>query len=287
VRPATAIGFAGAPLAASRVVRFVFMDEGGISKHEPHIVVGGVFVHGDKQLVPLEEALQQIVERHIPEPDRDGFVFHTKDIWSGAKYFKDRERWPLNKRLDILKEIALIPKHLRIPIVFHQVERAQIERDGPLEWSKDDVSIYAHAIAFCRCALLIEKKMRSLWPEEVAQLVAEDNPQAREAIKFAHSMTRNKQRLLDRLNAEKQKSALLDYVPLDRIRGSVHFAEKTESRPLQLADFCTFIIRGFLRGNQHSRALYELLRPRMLVIPIQDKRPIDDLTAFFCGPAQG
>jgi hypothetical protein len=56
-------------------VRFVFLDEGGISQREPFAVVAGVVVHGDKQLIPLELEIQRLVRKHIPQEHQDGFVF--------------------------------------------------------------------------------------------------------------------------------------------------------------------------------------------------------------------
>ena len=46
-------------------MRFVFLDEGGISSHEPVAVVAGVIVHADEQLVPLERELERVKRKHI------------------------------------------------------------------------------------------------------------------------------------------------------------------------------------------------------------------------------
>jgi hypothetical protein len=91
-----AIAFGGGLLEGRSVVRFVFTDEGGISRDEPFAVVAAVFVHGDEQLVPLENELERLKRKHILEEYRRDFVFHAKDIWSGkGKLFKDRNEWPL------------------------------------------------------------------------------------------------------------------------------------------------------------------------------------------------
>ena len=58
-------------------MRFVFLDEGGISQHEPFVVVAGVIVHGDEQLIPLEKKLDRLIRKHIPEEQQPGFVFHA------------------------------------------------------------------------------------------------------------------------------------------------------------------------------------------------------------------
>jgi Protein of unknown function (DUF3800) len=61
-------------------VRFVFTDEGGISRHEPWVVVAGVFVHGDEQLIPLENELEQLIQKHIPKEHQRDFVFHATNL---------------------------------------------------------------------------------------------------------------------------------------------------------------------------------------------------------------
>ena len=75
VSSAVGLAFGGGKLAGHQLVRFVFLDEAGISKHEPYAVVAGVMVHGDTQVIPLEEHLNALIQKHIPEENRDGFVF--------------------------------------------------------------------------------------------------------------------------------------------------------------------------------------------------------------------
>jgi hypothetical protein len=248
-------------------VRFVFTDEGGISRSEPWVVVAGVFVHGDDQLIPLEDELERLKLKHIPEEDRRDFVFHAKDIWSGKGIFKDREKWPLARRLDILHDLAAVPVKLDIPIVYEALERATLDlanseeavRAGRPPTSFEE-SVAAHAIVFCSCTLRIEQLMREVWPEEVAQMVAEDNDQVRALVKGTHENFRDP----SRANGQMMDATIL---PLKKIRGSVHFANKAESKPLQLADLCAFVIRGHLSGHPHNRSLYDLIKPMMMLLP--------------------
>jgi hypothetical protein len=53
--------FDGGPLERQKV-RFVYLDEGGISKREPWVVVAGVILHGDTQVVPLGDHLGMLVK---------------------------------------------------------------------------------------------------------------------------------------------------------------------------------------------------------------------------------
>jgi hypothetical protein len=78
------------PHHGKKIMRFIFSDEGGISRNEPFVVVAGIVVRADEKLVPLEQELQYLIERHIPTEHRRGFVFHATEIWSGTgKIFKE------------------------------------------------------------------------------------------------------------------------------------------------------------------------------------------------------
>lgn len=249
------------------MVRFVFLDEGGISKHEPWVVVAGVIVHGDRQVIPLEEYLAELIEWHIPEEHREGFIFHAKDLWSGiGPIFKDREKWPLHKRLNILDDLVRIPRRLQIPIVFYAFEKARIAFEGlEKEPSVHEVSVAMHGMAFTGCTLRTEQQMREIWPNEIAQLVAEDNDQARAIIKRSHEIIRNP------LWLRQNNFEGFDVLPLKRIRGAVQFASKSESGPLQLADTYAFFIRGHLSGHKMAYPFYRKLRKWMMILPRPDQ----------------
>ena len=57
--------FGGAPLVGDRLVRLVYMDEAGISQHEPITVVCGVIVHGDNQLNLVRNHLRGRLENRL------------------------------------------------------------------------------------------------------------------------------------------------------------------------------------------------------------------------------
>jgi hypothetical protein len=73
----------------------VHLDEAGIGnpKHEPWVVVAGVAVHADDQWRSLEQYLTTMADDFVPSHQRDGFVFHAKDLFHGSGVF-DRAKWP-------------------------------------------------------------------------------------------------------------------------------------------------------------------------------------------------
>ena len=75
------------------------MDESGLSSREPLLVEAGIIVHGDEQVIPIEEHLERLVEKHIPAHQREGFFFHATDIYGGGdkhSIFHDKQNGPMN-----------------------------------------------------------------------------------------------------------------------------------------------------------------------------------------------
>ena len=82
----------GHPLEGNRLVRFIYVDEAGISKHEPIAVVTGVIVHADTQWRPVAESRFGEGSRSDRAPSRICFPrervgewregFHPRKIFS-------------------------------------------------------------------------------------------------------------------------------------------------------------------------------------------------------------
>lgn len=246
----------GHPLLGRKLVRLTYMDEAGTSAHEPYAVVCGAVIYGD-DIFP-ETTLAELVEKHIPEESRDGFVFHTKDIWQGTKFFKN---WPLNKRLEILEDLASIPKDLNIPIAFGIIKKSEEEDylDGnDVPKRKDD---RCHALAFVQCCGVVERYMKSQG-KEYTMLIVEDQPSVRSTLKTAIKIL---------------KSTPPDGVfcpPLQRIKSPPLFAEKNDSPSLQIADICAFFARGFLasefdKSDKKERIIrfWRMIEPQILEYP--------------------
>jgi hypothetical protein len=66
-------------------MRLTYIDEAGISNptQEPWVVVAGVIVDADRQLVHLERKLDKLIGRYIPPPQQNDFVFQDQDGSSG------------------------------------------------------------------------------------------------------------------------------------------------------------------------------------------------------------
>lgn len=44
-------------------MRVTYMDKSGLSKREPILIEAAIIVHGDDQVIPVEEYLESLVEK--------------------------------------------------------------------------------------------------------------------------------------------------------------------------------------------------------------------------------
>jgi hypothetical protein len=135
-------------------MRLTYLDEAGVSPEQGTLVVAGPLIHGDMQLDAIENHLGYLTFKHIPHADRAGFIFHATDIWSGKGCFKDRDQWPLDKRLEILDDLIAVPSKFELPIAYGAIDWRKITFDilkpGAVQL---DLYIAAHTIAFGHCCM--------------------------------------------------------------------------------------------------------------------------------------
>ena len=252
-------GFGGvAPLEGTNLVRLTYLDEAGISDGEPCAVVSGVMVDGDRQLRKVEEALAELVAKHIPKRDADGFVFQAKHLWSGVKYFKDRTVWPLSKRLEILADLAGIPEKFGLPVT-SGVSRKEYVRsilDEPIH--DRNLDAVCHSLAYTGALQLVERVLIHSLPTEYTIIIAEDRPAVKKMIKRVHLSLQRPEKLPPEILSRFYE------LPFKHIRDTVMFADKKDSPTLQVADTCSFILRGVSSGHPKIGPFLEILRPALI-----------------------
>jgi Protein of unknown function (DUF3800) len=255
-----------APLYGENIVRIAFLDEAGRSRQEPIIVVGGILVHGDRTYRSLVKAFDEIAVQFLPKPDQSNFVFHAKDIFHGSgKYFGNRDEWPRERRWPILTALATLPRKFGIPVVFGHLGKnsylqsaaEQLEAHSTEKDREHLSDIAEHAVAFVQAEIAIERQMREFSRDEICMLIAEDTDRVKKALKWAHSIARDPE--------EVTNSGLVNvpYLPLVKIEDTPHFADKADSRPLQLADTCAFLIARRLLRNESSQQFFEAIAPQL------------------------
>jgi hypothetical protein len=242
-------------------VRLTYFDDAGLfDPQKPFIVAGAVMVDADQQMIAVEDYLGRLVQKHIPEEDQDGFVFHAMDLWHGGPYFV-RDKWPLAKRLEILADLAAIPEKFDLLVTFGYQDRTFIPRyQFPESTSDKDKELVVYADVVARLCETVEKFMREIASKEVALLIAEDRDTVRSRLKEAHNLYRDHNRM-------KKANPMLRYFPFHHIRDALHFAKKNESAHLQIADVCTFVISRRLQKCSHIPPLYFPIKRCLLVLP--------------------
>jgi hypothetical protein len=259
--------FWGHPLRGSKIVRLVYLDEAGISnpKQEPFLVVAGVVVNADSQFKAIELHIDHLIQKHIPLDKQHGCVFHAMELFHGTKRFR-RDVWPFEKRLEILDDLAAIPRKFDLPICFGVTDRIEIPSllMGPTTPKLLELIVHAHS--FFKFVCQVEIVMRATAGEEVAMLIAEDREIMRKMLKLAHSLFRGRLPKEYQIDLERFKQDALTRIlmPLERIVETVHFAQKAESSLLQVADICAFAIKRDFMKASHSDRLYAPLRENIL-----------------------
>lgn len=243
----------GAALIGERAVRFVHFDEAGVShpQHEPYLVVAGVIINADRDWKAVEVELSDLADRRIQSIDREGFIFHATELFSGGKNVP-RERYDKESRWAILDELLSIPARFQLPISVGVAKRADIAKKyaGLIG---NEVTQFSHGTAFVMCAAQVELFMRTHADGEVATFILEDNELSRTTLKGVHDWLRHP-------DTAKHERAESEYIPLTRIVETAFFAKKTDSSPLQLADACAFAVKRFMQGAPDGRHGTERLK---------------------------
>jgi hypothetical protein len=237
-------------------VRLAYLDEAGIgnSTSEPFTVVAGVLVAPDDEWFEVQEAIASVGRALVMESDRKDLIFHAKDLFHGSGVFK-RDRYSKEDRWEILTQLASIPKDFGLPVVWGAVDRVELAKEFP-DFPPSKLAIHAQGIASMRCTLAVEKYMReNTAPKELATVVYENNPQAKQFVKQMHNRLNDPNYLTldDRLNG----NAWGRYTPFRRVIDTAHFVEKSEAKMLQLADLCAFVIKRRMMGKADSVPLME------------------------------
>ena len=256
----------GYTLDGDKIVRMAYLDESGIGNidQEPIAVVAGVIVHADRQWLALDSHLHGMAERCGLVTGSVVHPFHATELFSGGKAFT-REKWPKERRWEILDELASIPAKFDLPVVCGCVPRRWCQ-DTDDHGVRLTARMHALANAFTACSVAIERWMKErAEPDEVALLVMENNDEVKRYLRAGQHVMRNTKAF--GLAPEMQEA-----LTLKRIVDTVHFAEKNLSGPLQIADTCAFVIRRYLTNGRDNDRFFEPLKNQLVNLP---RRPTE------------
>jgi Protein of unknown function (DUF3800) len=240
-------------------MRLAYIDEAGISnpKQEPFLVVAGVLIHADKNMVEIERYLDRLVDQYIPVEYQSDFVFHATELFNGGgRVFRRNDpRFPLSFRLEIADRIAAIPRKFGLRLAFGFVERAKFPVTSAVvhynSLPQKAKVIAAHVTAFTVASMQIDHWMRANAPAEICMLIIEDNDQARSLMRQTHIYHQDKNQ------AQFMDDAIKPYFPLRRIKNDPLFENKKKGSILQVADFFAYTFKRFLMKDRRYAGFIE------------------------------
>lgn len=94
----TPCSLSGVKLDGENLVRFVYVDESGISVNENTLVVAGVIIDADSQWSRVAQHLDQLVNEFVPHGQRNGFIFHATEFFTGPDQYLRGANTLLNAR---------------------------------------------------------------------------------------------------------------------------------------------------------------------------------------------
>ena len=219
--------------------------------------------HADSQWRNLNRALDDIIGEFVPAGEKDGIVLHAKDIFHGTKRFH-RDRWPLAKRVELLRCISKLPDMMSLPVVLGAIDKSQYSW-GPQTDNVAQFEANSYSLAFGLCATHVEYFMRSHLSDEVAALVVEDVPNMRRYAQLGYKI------LTDATLPWQQADDVFNYMPFERIIEQPLFAEKKDSSILQIADTIAFVAGRLLNGGDNVREFFDLFEAQIVLLPHQSR----------------
>lgn len=249
----------GGPLRGDNLARFVYLDEAGTGKDDPWLVVGGVIVHGDKQLDRLYEALAEI-QKKVPEDKRDTHVLHTCDIYGGNGPVFDKERfpeWNWERRSEILTLLGQLPEKLNLFVTVGWVERTDFPHTPDYKLTTSSIEGDAHVCAYVGCLMEVDLWFRQNRKGENCMIVAEDHKERKQVLKEMQQHYQD-----PKICAEMEERHRF-YFPFQRIREDPSFQEKKPKHPLILADYIAFIMKRRLMNDRRASPFFDLWKKRM------------------------
>jgi Protein of unknown function (DUF3800) len=254
------VGKLGAPLLGTNLVRLLYLDDSGTDRQAPFLCVAGVLIHGDRQWPEVDKRIVSLIERYINPADRLGFVFHATDIFHGSGYFDRRKaEWADQvARFSILCELAAVIGDLSLPVVFGKYEKDKFGVGlSPNDLKRPDLkNRMIHNVAAMDCLIWSDRWLAKYAPTELAAVVHEDGADAKRLIKAVVRTLRSDEQMTAAGFTEEVKHEF--GLPLKRIIDTVHFAEKPDARPLQLADLCAFALGRITKGKMLPAPVLEV-----------------------------
>lgn len=275
----TARAFGGGPLEGDRIVRLVYSDEAGIDLKEPYAVVSAVIVDGDRQLVALERHLEKLVNKWVPETQREGFIFHATEIFngtsrgSGKPFERNHPDWPHEKRWKIADDLAACFGKFKTTLTFGFVEKSAFPAKDTTkaQWEALEPkkkAIVVHCVAFSSMLVKVDLWLRRN-TNEICMMIVEDNDQA-------HSMLKETQIYQQTRAAQAAKTPQERSIfPLRKVKQHPLFEPKSANSVLQLADFSAYVAKKYLMADHRYDRYFQPMVPHIIEFLAPSTKPYE------------
>ena len=226
------------------VVYLAFSDETGTGdiQTQPIIVVAAVTINPDTQWNDVHSHMNRLVETLVPENQRENFEFHASKLFGKLKRGNNEA---------LLRGLLQIPVQHRLSVTYGAIDRKGfIDQIGPTRCTsaKEQIKVM-QSMAFSVCALKIDNWMRQFAPKEKLLWIA-DNTTSDELMKHGLKLW--------------QKDAMFADIPtskFEHVMDTIYFGHSHQSRGLQLADACNFVIRHHIARKAEIEPFYRLIQP--------------------------
>jgi hypothetical protein len=234
------------------------MNGSGINKNDLVMVVIGIIADADYQTHMIEEAIRDIVKRHVSPKDIDHYFVHAAQF-NGNKNQPAEIEKDEGARDAILDEIVALPEKLGLPIVQASIWRDRFsEYQPPLTSHSKRVAMQATGVAFVSAA--VENLMHKRFPTESTWIIAEYDNEIKEAALLHHREMKPGHSIYDPQLSGVAQGAF------SKLGDSVNFANKPHSAGLQLADVCAWAIKGYYEMRDvRTYRFYESLERNIIV----------------------
>jgi hypothetical protein len=247
----------GGPLIGSRWVRQVYIDEAGTSAKERTAIVVGLIINGDTGFLEAERGITLAIEKHIPSHMQDNFVFHAKDVYGK---WRKKEGWDIEKCNSVACAWLDIIAAFKPAIVFSYWSKSTFDLDR--QKAELEQSDNAHLIAFVQCVGLADHFIGKFYPNEVANIWAEDCSKMKTRINRALAHLRS---------GSFRKFDVDDEIR--HIKNDIAWTSKAGALPLQLADACAFAFNRRLNQRRGWEVLWKALGENREIELVQDRLP--------------
>lgn len=234
-------------------MKLVYLDESGTGSVEqnPILVVAGVVIDADRQLLEVENRLRELADQYVLPEQRRGFVIHMRELANGGK--REINGYRPNSWPSLADAMCEVIRDFHMPVVARAIPRARLAAAFPKGNYEKDLR-YATTLGAQNCAIDVDESLvQACGSTEVGVLVFESNGQFDRHVLEGVNYLRFGFGSPDNPESRSVK----------RVRLSPLFESKAHAPALQLADFCAYVVRRFLANERNVERWFRRLDPQI------------------------